>query len=144
MRCTDSLTAISGRPTRTVLGKPVETSTSASTGTASMPTRANVFNLASMARLPTWRQEMRLLFSKDEINRPAPSGMRPRAAAVLEQLLVVATGVEQGIGQDRQAVEGPLFVDVFGHPAYCTALPVQNGGKQGWRKMEGVAEDVTK
>ena len=48
MRWMLSSTAISGRPTRTVLGRPAETSTSTSTGTASMPTRAKVFSLASM------------------------------------------------------------------------------------------------
>src|SRR5436305_1794513 len=128
MRCTDSLTAISGRPTRTVLGRPVETSTSASTGTASMPTRANVFNLASMALLPTRCQEMRLLFSKDEINGPAAPDMRPLAATVPEQLFVVATGVEEGVGEDRHTVEGSLGVDVFGHAAHRAAIPVEDGG----------------
>ncbi len=48
MRWILSRTAISGRPTSKVLGNPAETSTSASTGAASMPTRANVFSLASM------------------------------------------------------------------------------------------------
>src|SRR5579859_7560953 len=52
MRWTLSLTAISGKPTRTVFGRPVEASTSASTGTASIPTRAKVFSLASMSRRP--------------------------------------------------------------------------------------------
>src|SRR5207237_950920 len=131
MRCTDSLTAISGRPTRTVLGRPVETSTSASTGTASMPTRAKVLSLASMALLPTRGQEVRLPFSEEEINGPAPSHVRPLAAAVSEQLLVVALGVEQGIGEDRQAVEGPLLVDPFGHAADGAIVPVEDGGRKG-------------
>src|SRR5262245_7863500 len=44
-----SLTAASGRPTRMVLGSaPAETSTSTSTGTASMPTREKVCSLASI------------------------------------------------------------------------------------------------
>src|SRR5262245_52833898 len=43
-----SLTASSGRPTNTVLGKPAEASTSTSTGTPSIPTSAKVFSLASM------------------------------------------------------------------------------------------------
>jgi len=47
-----SLTAISGRPTSTVLGKPADASTSTSTGTPSIPTSAKVFSLASIgARL---------------------------------------------------------------------------------------------
>ena len=38
-------------PPRTVLGSPVETSTSASTGLASMPTSANVFSLGEHTSL---------------------------------------------------------------------------------------------
>src|SRR5262249_49011596 len=51
MRWMLSRTAISGRPTRTVLGSPPETSTSTSTGMPSMPTSAKVFSLASMGRV---------------------------------------------------------------------------------------------
>ncbi len=48
-RCVLSLTAASGKPTRTVLGSaPGETSTSTSTGKASMPTSEKVFSFASM------------------------------------------------------------------------------------------------
>ena len=48
-RCVLSLTAASGRPTRTVFGNPAgETSTSTSTGKASMPSSEKVFSLASM------------------------------------------------------------------------------------------------
>src|SRR5262249_21370443 len=43
-----SLTAISGRPTRSVFASPPAASTSTSTRTASIPTSANVFSLASM------------------------------------------------------------------------------------------------
>src|SRR6516225_5502152 len=52
MRWMLSLTASSGRPTSTVLGKPAEASTSTSTGTASIPTSAKVLSLASIARDP--------------------------------------------------------------------------------------------
>src|SRR6266576_6995333 len=46
-----SRTANSGRPTSTVFGRPADASTSTSTGTASIPCSANVFNLASMNEL---------------------------------------------------------------------------------------------
>jgi hypothetical protein len=46
-RWTLSLTAVSARPTRITAGSPVAaTSTSASTGMASIPLKANVFNFA--------------------------------------------------------------------------------------------------
>src|SRR5436305_5411606 len=49
MRWTLSRTASSGRPTMMVLGRVAcELSTSTATGTASRPTRAKVFSLASM------------------------------------------------------------------------------------------------
>src|SRR5947209_3725846 len=52
MRWTLSLTAISGKPTRTVFGRPAETSTSTSTGTPSIPTSAKVLSLASIPGRP--------------------------------------------------------------------------------------------
>lgn len=48
MRWTLSRTASSGSPTRMVLGNPAAVSTSTSTGTASMPTRAKALSFASM------------------------------------------------------------------------------------------------
>src|SRR5438034_8005965 len=48
MRWMLSLTAISGKPTKIILATPPEASTSTSTGTASIPTSANVLSLASM------------------------------------------------------------------------------------------------
>src|SRR5690349_7858324 len=53
-----SLTAISGRPTRTVLGSPAEASTSTSTGRASMPTSAKVLSLASIRDRPGRRRSV--------------------------------------------------------------------------------------
>src|SRR5262245_908791 len=72
MRWMLSLTAISGRPTRTVFSRPPETSTSTSTGTASIPTSANVFSLASMgdprgAEASTLLLIMRVVF--DDLRR---------------------------------------------------------------------------
>ena len=53
-RCVLSRIAASGSPTSTVAGRaPPETSTSTSTGTASIPNRENVWSLASMIR-PFW------------------------------------------------------------------------------------------
>ena len=43
-----------GKTTSTVLGSPAAASTSTSTGTASMPTRAKAFSLASTARPPSY------------------------------------------------------------------------------------------
>src|SRR5262245_14389575 len=54
-----SRTASSGRPTSTVFGKPAEASTSTSTGTASIPCSAKVFNLASMEKLSPCRRRQR-------------------------------------------------------------------------------------
>src|SRR5579864_6173211 len=96
-----SLTAISGRPTRMTFGKPAETSTSTSTGKASMPTRAKAFSLASMAVNPAGVREQqgtaRLPFSEEEINSPATTDVRSLAAAVLDQLLVIAASVFESV-----------------------------------------------
>ena len=54
-RCVLSLTAASGNPTRMVLGiAACETSTSTSTGTASMPSSENVCSLANMVLTSRW------------------------------------------------------------------------------------------
>src|SRR5437588_698539 len=52
MRLTPSRTAASGKPTRIVLGRPAEASTSTWTGTASMPTSANVLSLSELQSWP--------------------------------------------------------------------------------------------
>src|SRR5262245_43630482 len=57
-----SFPAISGSQTNTVFGKPAEASTSTSTATASMPTRANVFNLASIGERLRGRRTLRAPF----------------------------------------------------------------------------------
>ena len=52
-RCVLSLTAASGSPTSTCFGSPLgETSTSTSTGKASMPTNEKVLSVASMSKSP--------------------------------------------------------------------------------------------
>ena len=58
--------------------------------------------------------------------------MNAVAAAVGQYLFVLATGVLEGVGEDRQAVERPLLVD-----ARCE---VRDGG----REPRGGAGDGTK
>ena len=64
--------------------------------------------------------------------------MRPVGSAVGEDLLVVAAGVDQGVGQNGKAVEGSVIVngagegdDIRGPPARAERCPV-----------ERIAEDV--
>jgi hypothetical protein len=114
-----------------------------------MPTRANVFSLASMALLPTLGQEIRLPFAEDEINRPAAPDVRPGAAAVLDQVVVIAPGIEQGIGEESE--EGgvqsafwqvSLVVGGLGEAKNRAIVPAEDSGRQGRRRMERIAEDV--
>ena len=48
---------------------------------------------------------------EDEVDDPAPPDVRPRPAAVGEYLRVVAPRVLEGVGEDREAVEGALVVN---------------------------------
>ena len=52
-----------------------------------------------------------LLLAQDAIHDPAPACMFPRLSAVSENVGIVAARFFQGIGQDRETVEGAFFVD---------------------------------
>src|SRR5437764_15280639 len=58
-----------------------------------------------------------------------------------DQFLVVATGIEQGVGQYRQPVEGPLLVDAFGQAAHGAVVPGEDGSREGRRRAEGVSDE---
>ena len=55
-----------------------------------------------------------LLPTRQQIDDPAAPHMRPALVAVGEDVGVVAPGILQRIGQDRQAVEGTVGVDAPG------------------------------
>ena len=87
--CVLSLTAISGRPTSTTLGSPAgETSTSTSTGRASMPSMEKVLSLASMVSPHGLRASYHLLgppkrgydLQWSVFNMPAGSNSRLKSA----------------------------------------------------------------
>jgi hypothetical protein len=65
----------------------------------------------------------RLLLTEQGIDNPAAANMRPFTATVVENVLIVAPGVLQGVGKDRQAVEGTVVVDGLGDPANCAVVP---------------------
>jgi hypothetical protein len=52
--------------------------------------------------------------AQNQIDDPAAADVRPFAAAVGEDFGVVATGVFQRVGEDREAVEGTVVVDCLG------------------------------
>src|SRR5262245_20660187 len=99
MRCWLSLTAASPRPTRMVFGSaPGLTSTSTSTGMASMPWREKVFSFASMAG--AWRGVIVVV-------RSANDG-RSRN----DRRLSSAGGVQFDVFEDPGVDELAEFVDV--------------------------------
>ena len=51
-----------------------------------------------------------LVFVQNQIDNPASSNMRPVATAVADYLVIVATGIQQCIGENGQSVEGKVFV----------------------------------
>src|SRR5262245_47192542 len=82
-----------------------------------------------------------LPFSETIINDPAAADVRPRPAAVGEAGGVGAAGLFQGVGQDRQAVEGAVVVDGLRQLWDSAVLPRQPGGV-GNRRAEWVAENI--
>src|SRR5262245_48633515 len=51
--------------------------------------------------------------AQDQVERPAPPDVRPRRAQVRQELGVGAAGLFEGVGEDGQAVVGPLLVDAL-------------------------------
>jgi hypothetical protein len=58
---------------------------------------------------------------------------------VLQDVEVGAAGIFQGVGQDGQAIEGPLIVGGPGQRAHVRRPPRRGKGKL---RAEGIAEDV--
>ncbi len=54
------------------------------------------------------------LSSRQQVNHPATPDMRPFTSAVGQDVVVVATGVLKGIGQDRQPVKSTRLVNALG------------------------------
>jgi hypothetical protein len=70
--------------------------------------------------------------------------MRPRPAAVVKDIGVVAPGLLEGVGQMRQAIEGLLVVDRMGeldHSAMVRSQPdrIEGDGAE-WKRAEDTAE----
>src|SRR5262249_23251480 len=79
-----------------------------------------------------------LCLAEDEIDDPAAADVRPRPAAVLQHIGVVAARILQRVGEDRQPVEGAVSVGALGERD-------DGGGKPGGidrYRAEGGAEDV--
>ena len=80
-----------------------------------------------------------LLFAQYQIDDPAAADVFSRPAAVVQDVGVVAAGVFEGVGEDRQAVEGAVVVDGLGKggDVRCSPGGMERDG------AERVAEDVT-
>ncbi len=84
-------------------------------------------NLDSTLRLPQY-----------QIHDPAPADVRAVAAAVGQDVFVLASRVLEGVGQDRQSVEGTLLVDALGEQSDGGCEP----GRVERDRTERIAEDV--
>jgi hypothetical protein len=69
--------------------------------------------------------------------------MRPRLAAVSQDAVVVTTGLFQGIGQDRQAVELAFLVDGFSKVLHGRREVLQVRSDRHERVAENVTEEIT-
>ena len=85
----------------------------------------------------TLRAPPGLLLAEHQVHDPAAADVRPLAPAVAEDLLVGAAGVHQGVGQEGQAVEGPVLVDAAGQADGVGGPPAGVEGDG----AEGVAEN---
>src|SRR5262249_52393956 len=82
-----------------------------------------------------------LLFGDQEVQHPAAASVRAGAAQVVEQAVVAAAGVFQGVAHDRQLAEIPGLVDPLGHGDDQTLLPLAPRRVED-RHPGGIAEDA--
>src|SRR5262245_38032372 len=92
--------------------------------------------------LPTGRQLPVLLLSKKQIDYPTSPNVRPRLMTVGQDVGVVAPCFFQGVGQNRQAVQGPVIVAPLSQTGHRAIVPAQPTGVKGGGRPEGVAEDA--
>src|SRR5262249_41104735 len=69
-----------------------------------------------------------LRLPEDKIDSPAATDMGTGTPAMGQDVLVPAAGILQGIGQDRQSVEGPVVVDGLGQTPDGSVIPRQPAG----------------
>src|SRR5436305_1032056 len=74
---------------------------------------------------PRSKSGMRSLLAQQQVDDPAAADVRPGAATVRQDGLVVAAGVEQRVGQDGEAVEGALLVDALRDLRDAPVVPVK-------------------
>jgi hypothetical protein len=80
-------------------------------------------------------------FPQQKINHPASPYMFASRPTVAEDVLILAAGFFEGIGENRQTVESTVVVDGLGHSRDRTVVPGQPGGIDGSRS-EGVAYNL--
>ena len=78
------------------------------------------------------------LLTQHQIHDPAAADVRPVAATMRNDLLLLAAGVHERIGQDRHPLEGLIVVDRPGEADNVGRSPTRVEG----HGAEGVAEDV--
>src|SRR5262245_47278682 len=75
---------------------------------------------------------------EDQVEGPAAADVRTGAAAVVEQVAAIAAGLFEGVGEDRQAVEGALLVYRTRQRPHVGSAP----GRVERGRAERVAEDI--
>jgi len=80
--------------------------------------------------------------AQDEVNRPAAPGVRPRLAAVTEDVGILAPRLFESIAQDGETVESEIAVDAMCQLDHGPVVPVEDGRADNGR-AKGVAENVS-
>ena len=83
---------------------------------------------------------MSSLFAEHQIHNPAPADVRAFTSAMRNDLLVLASGVHQSIGQDRHPLKRPVVVDRLGQADSVRGTPAGVEGDG----AEWVAVDAAK
>jgi len=79
------------------------------------------------------------LLPQQQIDHETTSGMWPVVAAVVKDVVVVATSVLQRISKDRHPVKGTLLVDAFGYRNDIGGEPRRVNDKG----TKGIAENIS-
>src|SRR5262245_50386679 len=80
--------------------------------------------------------------AQNGVHGMASEGVRAWTAQVLQDRRVLAPGVFESVGQERQLAPAAALVDDRGQLQRRTVIAGQAGGPEADRRTEGVAEDA--
>jgi hypothetical protein len=75
-------------------------------------------------------------------SHPAAANVRIGAAKVVENVAILAAGILQGVGEDRQFIKPTMVIDLLGESMHDAFIPNQPNQINAWN-TKGITKDLT-